>query len=76
MTKLSKIFETKKGDLLVVYCDYDEKSNMIGDISVSAMNRFWKIDLTELFETVPQLSDLVDDIAWREIYREKEVRHA
>lgn len=72
MAKISKSFETKDNNFLEVRADYNEYFDTILSISVVSFNNAKRIytDLTEIFETVPELVNLVDNINWREIYRE------
>lgn len=76
MAKLEKVFQTKADDLsycneLNVTCDYNDTLQSINDLEVFAYSqrKSTLIDITEIFEDVPELSKMIDSIDWREIYR-------
>lgn len=72
MTKLSKIYEQKNGNFLEIKVDYDENCNMIANVEARSYNAKIRqyTNLTEIFSTVPQLADLVDDTDWDEEARQ------
>lgn len=80
MTKLSKIFETK-GDVygfrnsLDIHVEYNPQDDSIDNLSVNSYSyrKGVFIDLTDIFDEVPELVTLIDNIDWREIYREEKI---
>ena len=75
MAKLEKIFQTQAdahgySNELTIMCEYNDKLQIIDDLEVYAYSQRKNtlIEITEIFETVPELVDLVDNIDWREIY--------
>ena len=75
MAKVEKVFQTQAdahgfSNELTIMCEYNDKSQSIDDLEVYAYSQRKNtlIEITEIFETVPELVDLVDNIDWREIY--------
>lgn len=70
MTKLTKIFEQKNGNTIEVNCRYDEWLDDAEISEVLSYNYKKRIftDLTELFESIAELTDLLNNINWREEY--------
>lgn len=86
MTKLSKIYETKPDpygfrNQIEVDVDYNPDDNSIDNMIVWFYSYRYRAhsNITDLFETVPELISLVDNINWEEIYidymTEKGVHH-
>lgn len=74
MTRLIKILETKPDSWgstksINVKVDFDPNENSISNLMVTFSDRLRNTsDITDLFETVPEFVNLVDNIDWNEIY--------
>jgi hypothetical protein len=71
-TKLTKVFEQKNGNTIEVNCRYEEWTEDVDVTEVICYNYKKRVftDLTELFDTLPELQKLVNNINWRENYAE------
>jgi hypothetical protein len=71
-TKLTKVFEQQNGNTIEVNCRYEEWTDDVEISYVMCYNYKKRVftDLTELFDTLPELQKLVNNINWRENYAE------
>lgn len=80
MAKLQKLFETRPDyygftNRLEIECDFNEEENSIDNLEVYCHSGRHQsvVRLTSIFETVPELVSLVDNIDWNEIARQEEL---
>lgn len=77
MANVSKIFRKENPERTLdseieVSVDYNEAENSISDLRVTAYNycSCKIVDITPVFDGFPEFITIIDNIDWREVYRE------